>query len=52
METEVVVEDSQVVEGERGEVGDCGGEEREEEDVESVGDQVMVTEFDVFETNG
>lgn len=52
METEVVVEKSKVVEGKRGEVCECGGEEREEEDVKRVGDQVMVTKFDVFETNG
>ena len=38
METEVVVEKRKVVEGERGEVCECGGEEREEEDVKRVGD--------------
>lgn len=36
METESVVEESEVVEREGREVCDCGGEEREEEDVESV----------------
>lgn len=38
METEVIVEKSKVVEGERREVCECGGEEREEEDVKRVGD--------------
>lgn len=38
METECVVEEREVVEGERREVSDCGGQEREEEDVKSVGD--------------
>lgn len=52
METECVVEEREVVDGERREVSDCCGEERKEEDVESVGDQVVVTEFYVFETDG